>query len=301
MKKLLEVKVDQNLKAQSQAGFTIIEVTLVLAITGLMLIGLIGGSFASIARQRYNDALRDFSEYMSGVYNSVIRPESIGNIPIRDSEGHIVNVSLGNSSTQAILGKVLVFGADYDGYTNDEKRSVYSVTLVGSTNVLRSSDKTFLRELADESTPSLVCGLTEFGETVQPSSVESYLPLWESYLQPTDASNDQEKFTGTMIIARTPTSATVHTAFVKDLTYDLKNNCTPENRTASDRFVEDLKESVLGRLENNYKTDENTVICVEAMDVNFSRAVQIDANGHNSSSVKTLSEADSASGEIRCR
>ncbi len=301
MKNMKLHKSDPKRNDQTQAGFTIIEVMLVLAISGLMLVGLIAGSFSSIARQRYNDALRDFSEYMSHTYNSVIRPESIGNIPIRDSEGHIINVPLGNSSTQAILGKVLVFGADYDGYTDDEKRSVYSATLVGSTDILRSSDKTFLQELAEDSNPSLVCGAKEFDEVVQMSSVETYLPLWEAYLQPTDAANDTQKFKGTMIIARTPTSATVHTAFVKDLTYDFKNDCTPDNAISSTRFVEDLKESALGRLENNYHTDEDTVICVEAQDVNFSRAVQIDANGHNSSAVKTLSEADSNSGEIRCR
>lgn len=44
-------------------GFTIIEVMLVLAITGLMLVGVIAGTYSSIATQRYNDSVRSFSEF----------------------------------------------------------------------------------------------------------------------------------------------------------------------------------------------------------------------------------------------
>lgn len=285
----------QNAKASNQSGFTLIEVTLVLAITGLMLIGLVGGSFSSIARQRYNDAVRGFGEYMSGMYNTVIRPESLGAV------GDVTYKALGNSRDQAILGKVLVFGGDYPDYTDDDKRAVWSATLVGSTDILRSSNNSFIQELASSvSNVSLVCGAKENGNVTQISSVETYFPLWETYLQPTNAQNNSIKFKGTMIIARTPTSAIAHTAFVKDLTYDLKTRCTPDNSGASGDFVTDLIESAAGRLPENYTLDVNTVICVKATDVGALRAVQIDGNGSNSSAVKILSEADSSTGNIRC-
>lgn len=283
----------QDLSTDTQSGFTLIEVMLVLAITGLLLMGLIGGTFSSIARQRYNDAVRNFGEYMSSVYNTVIRPESLGAV------GDAMYKFLGNSKDQAILGKVLVFGEDYSNA--DDKRAVYSATLVGSTNILRSSEKPFIEELAsDESNVSLVCGVMDSGNVTQVSSVSEYLPLWETYLQPTNASSADVRFKGTMIIARTPTSATVHTAFMKDVTYDLKEKCTPGDNAASTRFKDDLKASVQPGHVNSYTTLDDTVICVKATDVGALRAVQIDGNGNNSSAVKILSETDSHTGDIRC-
>ena len=43
-------------------GFTMLEVTLVLALTGLLLIGLLGGTAAAIQTQRYNDSVRSYAE-----------------------------------------------------------------------------------------------------------------------------------------------------------------------------------------------------------------------------------------------
>ena len=59
-------------------GFTIIEVMLVLAITGLMLVGVIAGTYSSIATQRYNDSVRSFSEFLREIYAEVISPQSLG-------------------------------------------------------------------------------------------------------------------------------------------------------------------------------------------------------------------------------
>ncbi len=271
-----------NIHASTQSGFTLVEVMLVVAISGLMLIGLIGGSLIAIDRQRYNDTVRDFAEYMSRTYSEVIRPSSYGN----NSDGTLV----GNSDNYAILGKVLVFGADYSGYTNDEKRSVFSAILVGSTDILRSSDEPFIQELAQDANLALVCGETHNGDVVQNTSVQLYLPLWEAYLQPLQAANNQEKFTGTMIIARTPTSSTVHTAFTDAVTYDLKNNCVPDNHNASTDFARELADSNAGRLSWRYNMTDNTTICIKSDGLSSTRALQIDANGSNSSAVKTLTE-----------
>ena len=64
-------------------GFTILEVMLFLAITGLMLIGVIGGTYSAIASQRYTDSVRSFAEFLRQTYAEVISPE-IGRASCRE-------------------------------------------------------------------------------------------------------------------------------------------------------------------------------------------------------------------------
>lgn len=52
-------------------GFTIIEVMLFLAITGLMLAGLMIGISGGVNRERYNDAVTSLHDYVQGQYNLV--------------------------------------------------------------------------------------------------------------------------------------------------------------------------------------------------------------------------------------
>ena len=52
-------------------GFTIIEVMLFLAITGLMLAGVFVAISGSINRQRYHDATTSFTDFLQGQYNTV--------------------------------------------------------------------------------------------------------------------------------------------------------------------------------------------------------------------------------------
>ena len=54
------------------SGFTIIEVMLVLAITGFLFIGLMGGMSASLARQRYKDAVQDVADGFRRMYSFVV-------------------------------------------------------------------------------------------------------------------------------------------------------------------------------------------------------------------------------------
>lgn len=256
----------QNQK--SKKGFTIIEVTLVLAITGLMMIGVISSTYISISRQRYNDSLRSFAEYMRGIYAEALSPESI-----TESATTLV----GNSKDKAILGKVVVFS-----YNPTTKRSeVHSATLTGTAKISHQSDRGFLTELADtdedKNAISIYCG----DASGQNSSVESYTLLWEADLaqangMPSGSTYDNE-FTGTMIIARTPTSATLHTAFAKGRTYDLAGNCTGANSS----FVADLKNNAT----TLYDMNEPTGICVISKNSPVHREVRIAADGRNASAV----------------
>lgn len=264
----------QNAKKKSKKGFSIIEVMLVLAITGLMLIGMIGATTTSISSQRYNDSLRNFAAYMQSVYSEVISPQSITD---DDSD------QIGNSTDTAILGKVIVFGAG-DG------SKVYSATLTGSANLSKKTNQSFIEELADIDTDvSVFCG-----DSSRPSSVQPYTLLWEAKLaQANDVpvgAHYRDDFKGTMIIARTPTSATVHTIFAKDETYDFtEGNCISEGS----RFSQDLRTN-----SSMYTINEAVGICVVSDNSAVHREVRIAADGRNSSAVWVRPTDD---GDSRCR
>lgn len=256
---------EADIHSASESGFTLIEVMLVLGITGMMLLGLIGGSFSSIARQRYNDSLRSFAEYLSGVYSEVLAPATLG---------------LGNSKDKAILGKVLVFGS-----TNDS--TVYSVTLVGSAEVAPSSES-FIEELAHDGELQLYCGTNTIDETSS-STVASYKPLWEAILQQDSDNSAGQPFKGTMIVSRTSSSSNIHTAFKKDFTLDLANGCTPDNHSANDAFRSDLQNSP----PDSYNTSDAIGICLKSEDSAIIREVRLSADARNASAISVLSEGDS--------
>lgn len=262
-----------------KSGFTLVEVMLVLGITCMMLIGMLGGTFSTISRQRYLDALRSMAEYLSRQYGEALSPVSLGS---------------GNSNAEAILGKIIVFGHDYGDDT--ENRRIYSATLVGPAKPAQaSSNQSFsdeLRTLADdpENLIKLYCGSLKDGDEEYPSTVEYYDPLWESTLQQ-DARGDgnpEKTFQGTLIIARTPTSSTLHTVFAKDTTYNLKDECQPDNQRASDSLRNDLKTPP-------YKYAMRQVgFCVKNRDSNQIREILIAEDGRNSSAIATLPEDASA-------
>jgi type II secretory pathway pseudopilin PulG len=54
------------------SGFTIIEVVLFLAISGLMAIGLLAGTSMAIQRQQYRDAVQSFAGYLRDEYARVV-------------------------------------------------------------------------------------------------------------------------------------------------------------------------------------------------------------------------------------
>ncbi len=275
MVKMLKNKQDLNRK--NKDGFTLIEVMLVLGITGLILLGLLGGTFSSIAHQRYNDSLRNFAEYLSLLYSEVLSPESIG----KESDDY----NLGNSN-QVILGKIVVFGSQ------DNSSQVYSATLVGNNVPLASRPPTnpdFITDFMNTDGIAAYCG--NASKNI-PSTVSEYAPLWEAQLiQPGTeyVSYDKDnKFKGTMIIARTTNSGTINTIF-SDKVYDLKNKCTPDNDSVNTDIREDFRQQASGA-SRTFEANRSIGICVESDNSSVTREVRIAANGRNTSAVSMLTE-----------
>lgn len=266
-------KTDKAAKALKtvKSGFSVIEVMLVLGISGLMLVGLLAGTFSSIANQRYNDAIRSFAEFFRSVYNEVISPESLGT---------------GNSAT-AVLGKIIVFDPSVNGDNGD--RQAYTATIIGSANINLNPiqpNSSIVEELA-KAKASIYCG-TDLASDDQ-STVSEYMALWQtSFMQgknssfPTDINSE---FRGTFIIARSPASNVVHTAFSPDLVYNLKDNCNPTDRAAEYQFKNNLQDAAE---RSKFSQDSAINICVKSTDVRFMRAVRIAADGRNSSAVSVI-------------
>ena len=64
---------------RNKNGFTIIEVSLFLAITGLLFLSVTLGVQNSIYQQRYNDSVQGFVNFLRNVYNEVLNVQSEGN------------------------------------------------------------------------------------------------------------------------------------------------------------------------------------------------------------------------------
>lgn len=271
-------------KARNQAsqakrsGFTVIEVMLFLAVTGMLLLGVLGGTYASISAQRYNDSVRSFAEFLRQSISEVISPESIGAITSPD------NYIGGNSDDYAIYGKVLSFGAD-------EGRTVYTATLVGSPDI-PTGDMTFTQELSKVGA-KMFCG-----DDTHESSVMSYTMPWQSQIMHNVTTGGE--FRGTIIIARSPSSGTIHTVYNDALDLDLENGCRPDvSGHNSPNYW--LKEALAGNFKYSYGMSmpvtvpfepNNLLFCIKSDLSNIVRGVMLLADARNTTSVHILNDED---------
>ncbi len=260
-------KISHTPKAsETKSGFTIIEVMLFLAITGLMLIGVLGGTYSSIARQRYNDSLRSFAEFLRTIFAEVQSPESLGE---------------GNSNNYAVYGKVAVFGLNDN---NEDK--VYTATLVGDVNPPSSSNG-FVEELKDVNA-HIYCGEpANFDHPLHESTLSDYALQWGAEVQ-NDSGSD---FVGTVIVARSPATGAIHAAYT-DQTYRIDENCQPDDRSASEHFAQDLQTNP-----SLYHQDDKLTFCIKSQNSSIVRGIALDLAGHNASSISMLPDE----GDNPCR
>ena len=173
-------------------GFTLVEVSLFLAITAAIFVGIAVGTQNSIFQQRYNDAVQSFAEFLRTVYSQVT---------------NVQNESTGRSD-KAIYGKLVVFSDE--GGSN----KITSYNVIGGVGDVGSSSMGVLEKLK-----SLGASITDTGEPV--GYVEDYKPRWGSQIQTKEGwgaveSDKYQLFTGALLIVRHPSSGTVYT-FVSNI------------------------------------------------------------------------------------
>lgn len=257
-----------NSTPKTKKGFTIIEVSIFLAITGLLLVGVLGGTYSNIAHQRYNDSVRSFAEYFRQVYAEVISPETLGS---------------GNSNESAIYGKVIVFGLESpdDDESKDQDNTVYSATLVGDVHIPEGSSN-FINELGQVNA-RLFCGNSNDKDEAS-STLATYTPLWGAKIH----NIDKKPFRGTMIIARSPASGTVHTAFTTEQ-FNIKEHCAPDDQSASSLFYTAITETPHLF---SASPSESVDFCLQSENSNIVRDIRLHlgAEGRNTSSVNVVSD-----------
>ncbi len=181
-------------------GFTLIEVTLFLGITGLLLIGVLASTWTSISEQRSNDIVQNFSDFLQTQYSAVANVQSNGS---------------GNSDL-AIYGKVITFGEE------NANGKVYVYDLVGkavnSDTVVRLSIPEML-ELVDAN----VLAKTENDAHHSFCSYKTYNQSFYTTRYGADIKNTNENdFVGAIIITRSPSSGSIHTFAVQNTTIEIQ-------------------------------------------------------------------------------
>ena len=209
---------------KSRKGFTIIEVVLVLAIAALLFVGVIGGTSVNIARQRYNDAVQSFTEFLRRSYSEVVNTENPREEELeRGAPCTILSgIAIGSSDDTIeagrtnclIYGKLLTFGEDEKDdkvYTYDVLGEVAIHYGDGTQNVDGMGTLAGLYSLnADVITVrnNIGCDFALAGNE------SSYLPEWDARLETTSV--DNELFKGSLLIVRAPSSGAVHTYYMNE-------------------------------------------------------------------------------------
>ena len=146
------------------SGFTIIEVTLFLAITGALTAGLLGAVSVSVQRQQYKDAVQSFAGYMRDEYARVVSVENDrdngAECPVPGSGG---GITARGQSNCVIVGRYIVAqnkGVSYSSYPvyaspvatsgssdwnysyDDNQSSTYEITWNARTRLASMADDT---------------------------------------------------------------------------------------------------------------------------------------------------------------
>lgn len=319
------------MKHLPKKGFTLVEVTLVLAITATMLIAFMGTISSRISRERYTDSTRGFADALRKIYSEVENVQNGRTGSISDQNKYctlagqaasLTDPSLapnpGDSSQPgfgyvgrsgcAIYGKLISFNEDGKSY------NVYDV--IGEAVEFRDS---VVGDNALTSLKSIYADVLSFapnGSTgtysLKPAGAEySYYPTWNAWLENTDG----ERFKGEILIARSPLSGAVHTYYLnKKLDFQkFMSNYQDRNASSLSEVVNSAKSggyALSAYLDGGTDPNKNFVMgdidfCVGSSDflIGLSRKnnIRIREDGHNSSAVEIV-ETDSTDPEgNRCK
>ena len=111
------------MSGENQKGFTIIEVSMFLGISALLMVGLISGITLSIQRQRYTDSVQSTQSFLQRQFN-----ETLNTINNREQNcGASPNIQRGASDC-LVLGKLISFSPGSPGSDEIRVRTIISTT-----------------------------------------------------------------------------------------------------------------------------------------------------------------------------
>ena len=184
---------NENMRKHKR-GFTITEVSLFLAITGLLFVGITAGMQNTIFQQRYNDSVQSFAEFLRSTYSQVSNVEN--------------GMKGGGKSDKVIYGKLIVFGQD-----DDDK--VFSYTVVGDDGDLGHGSALEQLLILNGTVFSVIERNSNDHRLEYAGIMDEFTPKWGSAIQTTKGFEDgkYDVFKGSILILRHPKSGTVFTYF----------------------------------------------------------------------------------------
>lgn len=323
---------------RAKKGFTIIEVLLVLAISGAIFAMILSGTSTSAAKRRYNDSVNDLAENLRNAYSATINVEntrenkdesntfctltSAIDSGFRDDSSpdrtnNIVDNYPGRTNC-AVYGQLVTFGENnstkvnyYDiigrVYKYDNNNVIKDINPTDSDDVL-----TELREVSadvvsinrvDKNSDNCTGGLA--------GTSRNYVPMWDAKIE--DGTTSRGLYKGAVMIVRAPVSGTIHTYFYSDSgnAEDINSNTIEVGKFSGTKKCVDFSNdnNYLGRALKSGKMikAENTdgiAVCVGSEDLfavaNRRRAIKIHANGSNENAVELL-PADSEETRKACK
>lgn len=261
-------------------GFTLVEVSLFLAITAVIFVSIAVGTQNSIFQQRYNDAVQNFAEFLRSVYSQVMNVQS---------EGY-------GRSEYAIYGKLVNFEEDENG---NNKITTYNV--IGDVAEDDLDNGNVLDRLKKLNADVVLNkGVGEDIKYEPVGFVEDYRPRWASQIQTTKGWDEKyEVFTGALLIVRHPSSGTVYTYSSNEPIKDVDGYIRGLNSGLS------VENQLLTKIESDNESDKfssaNDVdFCVNpngAEQSTLRRDVRIVAGARNATGVEIISDDESWIGE----
>lgn len=249
-----------KIKMKNKVGFTLLEVSLFLALTGLLVMGIVSSTNRSLSRQRYNNSVDTFQDFLEGLYRQVSYSQSAN----------------GNGrTTEAIYGRLAVFGQDENSSTVHiysvigDALSSKDVSILGNTSTLKALD--FAK--ADI--------FNQEGEIIEESTYE---PKWGAEIEGGEENILMQK---SLLIVRSPISGSIST-FVLDGQFDFQQPLK-YYLPAYD------PNSTFNRGEMTFETKDIN-FCLNSDEKwaagNFRRNIRIKAGGHNSSAIELISDSE---------
>lgn len=236
-------------KGRHKRGFTIIEVALVLAITGLIFAIVMSNTATRVASRRYFDSVNDLAENIRNAYSAAINVENYRRNTEDSSffcsitSAYEGNKLVINSSTEssdkvtdnlpgrtrcAVYGQLITFGEESNNSDASQRSNVYRYDIIGlaKTDNIEPGDGSIGSGTTDDVLLTLREGENGVGANIvtikqQDSSAAKcnaslagtysmYTPQWGATIE---NKNSRDLYRGAIMIARSPLSGTIHTYF----------------------------------------------------------------------------------------
>ncbi len=223
---------------EKRSGFTIIEVMLFLALSGLLMVGVLVGTNSSIANQRYKDAVEDAVSALRSAFSFVSdtqiaqRDSSEGcdrlvtlTGKISDSElgrgrtscavyGAVVSINANEVQTTTLIGKDfydVLHDTDHAGVSEDDYNTILNSSS-SDISVLRALSANNVVQHCDESGSN--CSVEVAG------SVKTYTLKWGTVFKQRnslDKPGENLDLHMTLLIYRSPASGSIRTLIMDDV------------------------------------------------------------------------------------